>query len=141
MITLSLTGLGFRPVPCGGRCAAQAISDVSIDFQTGRPARHGHEHGEAWHGEARHDVARRPAVPCLVVSPCSTISPGTALWGLSHAVPCPRARRSTVQSRATSKLHHASLRRTSCPSRRRRRRRRCRSRLRPRTRTTSTKRT
>ena len=60
---------------------------VVIVFQTGRPARHGHEHGEARHGEAR-----RHAVPCLIVSSCRVLGPGTALWPVSRAVSCRWAR-------------------------------------------------
>jgi len=93
----------------------------------------------AWahQGTALHDVARRPTVPCLVVPSCPTISPNTAPMGTQQCVPCPRARRATVPPHARSKLHRASLKRPSCPSRRHRRRCCCRSRLRACTHTAS----
>jgi len=63
-------------------------------FPNGPPgtARHGHGHGQARHGEARHYAARRPAVPCLIVPPCRSGSPGTALSSVNRAVPCQQAR-------------------------------------------------
>ena len=59
-----------------------------------RAVRHGTSTGTAKHGPAKHGTMRhsRLAVPCLSVPPCRGAGPGTALLGLSRAVPCHWAR-------------------------------------------------
>jgi len=74
-----------------------------------RAARHGTSTSTVRHGTARHGTMRHggSTVPCLIVPPCRDLGPGTALWAVSRAVPCCRARQPGVPLLARALQLHA----------------------------------
>jgi hypothetical protein len=80
---------------------------TAIDGQPGRTARHGTGTSTTRHDTTRHDTARhgKGSVPCLLVSPCWTLGPGTTLSASIRVVPCHQARRHASASASTGTMH------------------------------------
>ena len=83
-------GDGRRKARCK-KCNRVLAADTKTNG-TRTLLRHGTGTASAWHAKARHYAARQHVVPCLLVPPCLSGSPGTALWSRNRAVSCQQAR-------------------------------------------------